>query len=368
MKTGDTRQRIVEAARDLFWEKGYAATGLAELLQRAGANSGSFYHFFESKDALLRTVLETYEDLLEPHVVQPAFDKHKTPVERIFALLDRYRERLVGTNCQYGCPIGRLALELDPENAPAHERIARNFTAWRDGRRGVRARGRHREAAGRRGVRADGDGRRRHAVAGVPARSSRSTPASGSCGFISTACTTEKGHQEGASMKAKMRAEDDGDGRGAGACRRPVPAIVHAADPVTVTKVTSPERALRFEVIVPGSLDEVWDAFTTADGLASWLWRDVARRREARRRLAGDVSAEHRRRNDPVADAETPDRDLSARAGSVSHRPRNADAGDLRVRAGLALIHEGDSRADRMESGEEWTPPTTTSPAATPNC
>jgi AcrR family transcriptional regulator len=131
MKTRDTRQRIVEAARDLFWEKGYTATGLAELLQRAGANSGSFYHFFESKDDVLRTVLETYEDLLDPHVIQPAFDKHKTPVERIFALLDSYRERLVSTNCQYGCPLGRLALELDPENAPAHERIARNFTAWR---------------------------------------------------------------------------------------------------------------------------------------------------------------------------------------------------------------------------------------------
>jgi len=131
MKARDTRQRIVEAARDLFWEKGYTATGLAELLQRAGANSGSFYHFFESKDAVLRTVLETYEDLLDPQIIQPVFDKHATPVERIFALLDSYRERLLSTNCQYGCPIGRLALELDPENAPAHERIARNFTAWR---------------------------------------------------------------------------------------------------------------------------------------------------------------------------------------------------------------------------------------------
>jgi uncharacterized protein YndB with AHSA1/START domain len=49
----------------------------------------------------------------------------------------------------------------------------------------------------------------------------------------------------------------------------------HAAGPVTVTKVTTPARALQFEVIVPGSIDEVWAAFTTADGLASWLWRDV---------------------------------------------------------------------------------------------
>jgi uncharacterized protein YndB with AHSA1/START domain len=50
---------------------------------------------------------------------------------------------------------------------------------------------------------------------------------------------------------------------------------IHAAGPVTVTKVTSPARALRFDVTVPGSLDDVWAAFTTADGLASWLWRDV---------------------------------------------------------------------------------------------
>lgn len=127
----DTRRRIVEAARFLFWEKGYAATGLAELLARAGANSGSFYHFFDSKDDVLRTVLETYRDLLEPLVIRPAFDAHDQPIERIFGLLESYRQRLVTTDCQYGCPIGRLALELDPENIPAHALIAQNFTAWR---------------------------------------------------------------------------------------------------------------------------------------------------------------------------------------------------------------------------------------------
>jgi len=127
----DTRQRIVEAARFLFWEKGYAATGLAELLARADANSGSFYHFFESKDAVLRAVLETYRDLLEPMVLRPAWEGRAAPVDRVFSLLDGYRQRLLDTDCQYGCPIGRLALELDPENAPAHALIAQNFAAWR---------------------------------------------------------------------------------------------------------------------------------------------------------------------------------------------------------------------------------------------
>jgi uncharacterized protein YndB with AHSA1/START domain len=51
--------------------------------------------------------------------------------------------------------------------------------------------------------------------------------------------------------------------------------VALAAGPVTVTKVAAPERALRFEVTVPASLDEVWAAFTTTDGLATWLWRDT---------------------------------------------------------------------------------------------
>lgn len=128
--TTDTRDRLVEAARYLFWEKGYAATGLAEILDRAKANSGSFYHFFESKDALLRTVLETYLVLLDPIVIAPVRARTTDPIAQVFALLASYRARLVATTCRYGCPIGRLALEIDPENIPAHQLIARNFDAW----------------------------------------------------------------------------------------------------------------------------------------------------------------------------------------------------------------------------------------------
>jgi uncharacterized protein YndB with AHSA1/START domain len=52
-------------------------------------------------------------------------------------------------------------------------------------------------------------------------------------------------------------------------------AMLRAAGPVSVTKIAMPEKALRFEVVVPGSIDAVWAAFTTNEGLATWLWRDV---------------------------------------------------------------------------------------------
>ena len=125
-----TRDRLIGSARYLFWERGFAGTSMAELLAHAEVNSGSFYHFFDSKESLLRAVLSGYIELLRPMVVDPAFATTPEPLERIFAILAGYRLRILGTDCQYGCPLGRLALEIDPENAPAHALIAENFQGW----------------------------------------------------------------------------------------------------------------------------------------------------------------------------------------------------------------------------------------------
>ena len=125
-----TRDRLIHSARYLFWERGFAGTSMADLLAHADVNSGSFYHFFESKEALLREVLEGYLHALRPMVVDPAFAQTDEPVERIFAILAGYRGRILQTGCRYGCPLGRLALEIDPENRPAHKLIAENFQGW----------------------------------------------------------------------------------------------------------------------------------------------------------------------------------------------------------------------------------------------
>ena len=125
-----TRDRLINSARYLFWERGFAGTSMADLLAHADVNSGSFYHFFESKEALLREVLEGYLQALRPMIVDPAFARTDEPVERIFGILAGYRDRILQTDCKYGCPLGRLALEIDPENRPAHRLIAENFQGW----------------------------------------------------------------------------------------------------------------------------------------------------------------------------------------------------------------------------------------------
>jgi TetR/AcrR family transcriptional repressor of nem operon len=125
-----TRERLVEAALYLFWLRGYGATGIAEILERAGANSGSFYYFFKSKEELLLAVLELYIQTLMPVVVEPVLSQVQDPVERVFGILEFYRKNLLATGCTYGCPIGRLALEIPEEQFRVHKRLGDNFDGW----------------------------------------------------------------------------------------------------------------------------------------------------------------------------------------------------------------------------------------------
>lgn len=115
---------------ELFHEKGYGSTSIADILRRAGANAGSLYHFFPTKQDLLVAVLDRYLQGLRPMLLEPAWQGVSDPLERVFALLERYRELLVESDCFYGCPIGSLALELHEPDPPVRDRLSRNFAGW----------------------------------------------------------------------------------------------------------------------------------------------------------------------------------------------------------------------------------------------
>lgn len=130
MDPAPTRDRLVHAAMRLFHEKGYQSTSIADLLKEAGANAGSMYHFFPTKQDLLVAVLEGYRTGIHPMLLAPAWEGVDDPIERIFALLARYRELLETSDCFYGCPIGSLALELHEPDPPVRALLAANFDAW----------------------------------------------------------------------------------------------------------------------------------------------------------------------------------------------------------------------------------------------
>src|ERR1700682_4422377 len=128
----DTRDHLVQAAMQLFWEKGYGSASVADILQAAKGNSGSLYHFFPGKQDLLLAVLEAYRSGIGEMLLAPAWKGIADPIEKIFALLARYRQSVVQTDGVYGCPIGSLALEIHEPDPAVRKALADNFSAWVD--------------------------------------------------------------------------------------------------------------------------------------------------------------------------------------------------------------------------------------------
>ncbi|MFG0327505.1 MAG: TetR/AcrR family transcriptional regulator [Phycisphaerales bacterium JB037] len=126
----DTRERILEAAARLFHEQGFAATGISTILREAGAHAGSLYHAFPNKESLLVGVLERYQRLLRPVVMDPVEAQEEDRIERIFVLLGWYRMGLEMTGCRLGCPIANIALEVSDTHPEVRPHIDANFDGW----------------------------------------------------------------------------------------------------------------------------------------------------------------------------------------------------------------------------------------------
>lgn len=130
MNAADTRQRILMTAMELFWEKGYLSTSVADILSRSQVHSGSLYHFFPGKQDVLVGVLELYRDGIDAMLLAPNWDGVDDPIDKVFALLAGYRTHLIVTDCTYGCPIGSLALEIHEPDPVVRELMAANFSNW----------------------------------------------------------------------------------------------------------------------------------------------------------------------------------------------------------------------------------------------
>jgi AcrR family transcriptional regulator len=130
MRATSPREKIIAAAMELFWLKGYHSTSIADLLSRTQLNSGSLYHVFPSKQDVLIGVLEAYRDGIHEQLLEPAWGGVTDPIEKIFALLRLYRNLIVETDCTYGCPIGSLALELHEPDPQVRALLAANFEGW----------------------------------------------------------------------------------------------------------------------------------------------------------------------------------------------------------------------------------------------
>src|SRR5271165_6864003 len=110
MARPETRDRLVCAARDLFYHNGYLHTSLADVAQVAGVPAGNIYYHFKSKDSLLEAVILGYMQEVTAAGVRAQQNGDPRARLRAFFALDAETAEQVA---RYGCPYGTLCQELE---------------------------------------------------------------------------------------------------------------------------------------------------------------------------------------------------------------------------------------------------------------
>ncbi|MBI3285579.1 MAG: TetR/AcrR family transcriptional regulator [Burkholderiales bacterium] len=130
MKDKTTRDLIVEAADQLFYQQGYEHTSFANIADAVKISRGNFYYHFKTKDEILDAViaarLVNTQKMLDQWEVEG-----QEPIDRIRCFI-----RILIANqtkiMSYGCPVGTLCNELAKLNHASKDQASMLFTLFRN--------------------------------------------------------------------------------------------------------------------------------------------------------------------------------------------------------------------------------------------
>lgn len=127
-KGRETRQRIVEAAADLIYERGFAGVSLDDVGEATGTSKSQLYHYFSDKNALLRAVIACQQHRI--------LDGQRPMLQALASWEDitAWRDAIVAlqrrTAFRGGCPLGSLANELAESDEVARVQLADAIGRW----------------------------------------------------------------------------------------------------------------------------------------------------------------------------------------------------------------------------------------------
>jgi TetR/AcrR family transcriptional regulator, transcriptional repressor for nem operon len=121
-----TRQRIVDAAAELIFERGLTQTTIEDVRAAADVSSSQLYHYFDDKPALVRAVIDHQTETIVGN--QEQFDLSSLRGLRAWRDFVVAHERAL--ECRGGCPIGSLGSELAETEPRARAVVAVGFRRW----------------------------------------------------------------------------------------------------------------------------------------------------------------------------------------------------------------------------------------------
>ncbi|MFD4560599.1 TetR/AcrR family transcriptional regulator [Streptomyces sp. NPDC058469] len=137
-RTSDAGEKILAAGRSLFEARGYSALGVAEICKAAGVPKGSFYYFYESKEALaLAVVDEHWADqrrewtrILSGDGGDAAGAQPLDRLRKLFEETEAGQHALQqGCGTVLGCLFGNLSLEMSNQTEAVRARLQEIFDA-----------------------------------------------------------------------------------------------------------------------------------------------------------------------------------------------------------------------------------------------
>jgi TetR/AcrR family transcriptional repressor of nem operon len=129
-RTSDAREKILSAAQSLIELRGYSALGVAEICTTAGVPRGSFYYFFESKEALALAVIDEHW-AGQKRAWTRILNSDAEPLQRLCQLFEeteagqRAGQQSCGTVS--GCLFGNLTLEMSNHTEAIRTRLQKIF-------------------------------------------------------------------------------------------------------------------------------------------------------------------------------------------------------------------------------------------------
>lgn len=129
---GDTEQRLISTMVDLMWTKGYSAVSVEDICKAAGAQKGSFYHFFPSKAELAVAACESVWEECRAEL-DTIFSASRAPLDRVVYFLHELYQEQVEKQKEFGfvigCPFCTIGTELATQDEAIRTRIAVIFEA-----------------------------------------------------------------------------------------------------------------------------------------------------------------------------------------------------------------------------------------------
>lgn len=129
MGRNNTRDNIVDAANQLFYEQGFEHTSFSQIAEAVGISRGNFYYHFKSKDEILDAVinlrLSRTSAMLDSWEVEG-----ESPADRIRSFINILIMNRAKIK-RYGCPVGTLCTELAKLEHPAQKNANELFTLFR---------------------------------------------------------------------------------------------------------------------------------------------------------------------------------------------------------------------------------------------